>query len=240
MCCSKCTNMPTTAQLRSVLKSQCASLAKHAALHLHLHLHLHMHLLLLLLLQVSYSQQALFSLVSLPFSLKLLWAPLVDSVYYKPFGRRKSWLVPVQLACGLMMLLGARHISSWMGDSYDPAAAAAGAGGAGSGPPPNVTALTAYFLVLYVMMATQDIAVDGWALTMLSRENVGYASTCNSLGQTLGFFLAHVGFLALNDAGICNKYMRSAAAAKEVGMVTLPAFLVFWAVVFLATTLYVW
>ena len=30
-------------------------------------------------------------------------------------------------------------------------------------------------------MATQDIAVDGWALTMLSPENVGYASTCNSV-----------------------------------------------------------
>lgn len=30
--------------------------------------------------QVSYSEQAIFSLVSLPFSLKLLWAPLVSFV----------------------------------------------------------------------------------------------------------------------------------------------------------------
>eukprot|EP00953_Heterococcus_sp_UTEX-ZZ885_P015306 8621-Heterococcus_DN1.PRE.1 len=89
-------------------------------------------------------------------------------------------------------------------------------------------------------MATQDIAVDGWALTMLSRENVGYASTCNSLGQTMGFFLAHVGFLALNDAGICNKYLRSEGHASDSGMVSLSSFLVFWAVIFLATTLFVW
>lgn len=54
----------------------------------------------------------------------------------------------------------------------------------------------------------QDIAVDGWALTMLSRENVGLASTCNAVGQTLGFFISQVGFLALYDASVCNKYFR--------------------------------
>lgn len=37
---------------------------------------------------VSYTDQAFFSFVFWPFSLKLLWAPLVDSVYYSRFGRR--------------------------------------------------------------------------------------------------------------------------------------------------------
>ena len=31
----------------------------------------------------------------------------------------------------------------------------------------------------------QDVAVDGWALTMLKPKNVGYASTCNSVGQVI-------------------------------------------------------
>ncbi|XP_035709815.1 acetyl-coenzyme A transporter 1-like [Folsomia candida] len=44
----------------------------------------------------NYSDQAIFSLVSWPFNLKLLWAPLVDAIYWKRMGRRKSWLVPVQ------------------------------------------------------------------------------------------------------------------------------------------------
>ena len=57
-------------------------------------------------------------------------------------------------------------------------------------------------------MVHQDIAVDGWALTMLSRENVGFASTCNTIGQTLGFFISQVGFLALYDPDVCNKYFR--------------------------------
>ena len=36
---------------------------------------------------VSYDDQAMFSLVSWPFSLKLFWAPIVDSVYLSSFGR---------------------------------------------------------------------------------------------------------------------------------------------------------
>lgn len=43
----------------------------------------------------SYSSLSLFSMVSIPFSLKLLWAPLVDSLYVKSIGRRKTWLVRI-------------------------------------------------------------------------------------------------------------------------------------------------
>ena len=41
----------------------------------------------------SYSSLSVFSMVSIPFSLKLLWAPIVDSVYIRKVGRRKTWLV---------------------------------------------------------------------------------------------------------------------------------------------------
>lgn len=37
---------------------------------------------------VSYRDQAFFSFVFWPFSLKLLWAPLVDALYFTRFGRR--------------------------------------------------------------------------------------------------------------------------------------------------------
>lgn len=37
---------------------------------------------------VSYKDQAFFSFVFWPFSLKLLWAPLVDALYLTRFGRR--------------------------------------------------------------------------------------------------------------------------------------------------------
>ena len=37
---------------------------------------------------------------------------------------------------------------------------------------PDVPSLTAVFFLLYFLAATQDIAVDGWALTMLRQENI--------------------------------------------------------------------
>eukprot|EP01034_Spumella_vulgaris_P021379 gene21379-27409_t len=86
-------------------------------------------------------------------------------------------------------------------------------------------------------MATQDIAVDGWALTMLSRDNVGMASMCNSVGQTIGIFLANQGFIALSDAHWCHKYL---GMEQGTSLITLAGFMHFWGYVFLITTLGVW
>ena len=37
----------------------------------------------------------------------------------------------------------------------------------------NVAAITALYFLLVLLAATQDIAVDGWALTLLSKKHVG-------------------------------------------------------------------
>ena len=55
--------------------------------------------------KVAYKDQATFSLVFWPFSMKLLWAPIVDTAYFSRFGRRKSWLVPVQYLMGIFLLI---------------------------------------------------------------------------------------------------------------------------------------
>lgn len=54
--------------------------------------------------QLSYSQLATFALASYPYSLKLLWSPIVDAVYFPSIGRRKSWIIPMQVIIGSMML----------------------------------------------------------------------------------------------------------------------------------------
>ncbi|KAJ1564718.1 hypothetical protein HK096_006618, partial [Nowakowskiella sp. JEL0078] len=46
----------------------------------------------LLKAKLSYADIALFSLSGYPYSLKLLWSPIVDSLYLKSVGRRKSWI----------------------------------------------------------------------------------------------------------------------------------------------------
>ena len=172
---------------------------------------------------IGYRQQAMFSLVSWPFSIKLLWAPIVDSMYSRTFGRRKSWLVPVQYMIGICMILLSYTVDVLMGEGNLP---------------PNVFLLTVFFLVLHFLAATQDIAVDGWALTMLSRENVGYASTCNSVGQTTGFFLGYTIFLALESKEFCNTYLR--VEPQETGVLELSAFLFFWGLIFITVTTAIW
>ena len=171
---------------------------------------------------VSYEGLSLFSLVSMPFSLKLFWAPLVDSVYFKSIGRRKTWLIPVQILTGIVMLVAAPYVDGWMGHTPDSTAADVSSEEDIGGP--QVAVLTAFFLFLYFLMATQDIVVDGWALTMLSRENVGYASICNSIGQSFGFFLANQGFIALSDATWCQRYLgteEGATVATLSGFMTI-------------------
>ncbi|XP_034832328.1 acetyl-coenzyme A transporter 1 [Maniola hyperantus] len=168
---------------------------------------------------ITYTQQAEFSFVNWPFSVKLLWAPIVDAIFWPEFGRRKTWLVPVQYLIGIGMIIMSHSVSSWLGSESEP---------------PSMMILTMSFLMLNFLAATQDIAVDGWALTMLKRCNVGHASTCNTVGQTAGFFLGYVLFLALESPYFCNKYLRT--VPEDTGLVTLSSFLLFWGWVFIVTT----
>lgn len=168
---------------------------------------------------ITYTQQAEFSFVNWPFSVKLLWAPIVDAIFWPEFGRRKTWLVPVQYLIGIVMIIMSSSITDWLGSDNTA---------------PSMIILTVSFLLLNFLAATQDIAVDGWALTMLKRCNVGHASTCNTVGQTAGFFLGYVLFLALESPYFCNKYLRT--EPEEFGLVTLSSFLLFWGWVFIVTT----
>lgn len=170
---------------------------------------------------VNYKQQAMFSFVYWPFSLKLLWAPIVDAAFMENLGRRKTWLVPVQYLIAAFMLLLSVKVDDLL-----------------NGDVPNVPLLTVVFFSLNFLAATQDIAVDGWALTMLQRRNVGYASTCNSVGQTAGYFVGNVILLAFSSPDFCNKYIRS--IHQDTGLITLSGFLFFWGIIFLITTTLVW
>jgi PAT family acetyl-CoA transporter-like MFS transporter 1 len=166
----------------------------------------------------SYNANAIFALCSWPFSLKLLWAPIVDSCFLRRFGRRKSWIVPVQSLAGVLMVCGANFVERQLGLDLVHSL----------GESINVRGVTAFFFVLYFLMATQDIAVDGWALTMLSKKNRGRGPICNSIGQNIGYFLSFVGFLALNDAESCEILWRPLLGLKsnpEKGLVSLGFFI---------------
>jgi PAT family acetyl-CoA transporter-like MFS transporter 1 len=143
-----------------------------------------------------YSTQALFALATWPFSLKLLWAPLVDAIYHPVFGRRKSWIIPCQLIAGLLLISTAKACA----DMLDPSSS--------SVVPLDATFLTAIFFAIFFMLSTQDIALDAWALTMLSKKNRGLGPICNSIGQNIGVFISYTGFLTFSDPKLSDKYWR--------------------------------
>lgn len=153
----------------------------------------------------SYGAVGVFSYATLPFSLKLFWAPIVDTVYHPDVGRRKSWIVPIQIISGLLMIMLSFVVDELVSNG-------------------RILLLTSLFFVLILLYATQDIAVDGWALELLSPENLSYASTAQSVGQSVGFFLSFTVFLALQSS---------------FG-VTLGTYLCCWGVIFIVASFWLW
>lgn len=162
---------------------------------------------------LSYSQLATFALSSYPYSLKLLWSPIVDAVFFKRIGRRKSWIIPMQLVVGSLMLYISLNVQKLMAN-----------------PAANLTELTFVFTLLVTLSATQDIAVDGWALTLLSHDCLSYASTCQTIGLNTGFFASFTVFLAFNSETFAHKW--------GIPVLTLSAYLRFWSVVCYCVTIW--
>ncbi len=133
-----------------------------------------------------------------PWLLKPLWSPLVDRYHLPRLGRRRSWLLPMQLLLSLSML----------------AAAAVGTQG--------LLALAVVVLVMNLFAATLDIAVDGLAVDVLRRTELGHGNTAQVVGYKLGM-LSGGGLLLwasprLGDTGV---FVAMAATAAVVFALTL-------------------
>lgn len=162
---------------------------------------------------LSYSQLATFALAGYPYSLKLLWSPIVDSVYFPSIGRRKSWIIPMQCIVGSLMLYISLNVQKLLDD-----------------PAENITELSLIFTSLVFFSATQDIAVDGWALTLLSQDCLSYASTCQTIGLNTGFFASFTVFLAFNSEAFAMRW--------GVPHITLAGYLKFWSIACYGVTIW--
>ncbi len=123
----------------------------------------------------------LFSLFALPWALKFLWAPFIDRV-----GRRKHWIVGLQSAsCFLFAAL-----AIW-GSSDD------------------YVLLAWAFFATNVIAATQDIASDGMAVTLLTSRERGWGNGFQVAGYRVGmimgggFILMGFGFLGWRGMFFC-------------------------------------
>jgi RhtX/FptX family siderophore transporter len=124
----------------------------------------------------SLGQIGLSSLLAMPWALKFLWAPTVDRRWSPRVGRRRSWIIPLQLASvAILAVVGA-------------------AGGAASMP-----TLMAAVLILNLLAATQDIATDGLAVDLLAPSERGFANGLQVAGYRVGMIIGGGVLLVLHD-----------------------------------------
>jgi len=142
----------------------------------------------LYLRQAGWSRTAIgfYSLLGLPWILKPLWAPLVDRFSWTALGRRKSWILPCVIGSAVLALL------------------------LGPQEPQPARALTCLLLIVLginLVAATQDIAVDGLAVDILSEGERGPGNAAQVVGFKVGMLCTGGILLAFSGQlgwkGIC-------------------------------------
>ena len=118
---------------------------------------------------IEKSTIGLLSLVFLIYSLKVLWAPLVDRLkvpIFNIFGQRKSWLFLSQFITGLIIVL-----ISFVG------------------PKESLNIFVYLILAIGFFSATQDICADALRIELVEKRELGEASAVYVIGWRIGAIL---------------------------------------------------
>ncbi len=116
----------------------------------------------------------LMALVGLPYTLKFVWAPVLDRFTIPVFGRRRGWLI---IAQSLLML------------------SIIGLGLTRPGNSPMMVAAVAFLVTFF--SASQDIVVDAYRREDIPDEELGFASSLYINGYRMGMLLAGGGGLIM-------------------------------------------
>ena len=144
----------------------------------------------------------LFAAVGILYSLKFLWAPVVDGLpvpaLTKWIGRRRSWMLMSQLllVCALLGL-------SWSDPSAD-------------------LARFAWFAVLVAFAsATQDIVIDAYRIEAVELKVQGAMAASYQTGYRLGLVVAGAGALFIAQLVSWQAAYEAMAACMVIGIVTV-------------------
>jgi MFS transporter, PAT family, beta-lactamase induction signal transducer AmpG len=145
----------------------------------------------------SLGEIGLASLLTLPWALKFLWAPMVDRYSIAGIGKRKSWIVPLQLMA--VVILAALALSP----AVD-----------------SMTVLMGAVLLLNLVAATQDIATDGLAVELLEPKERGFANGLQIAGYRVGMIVGGGVLLILHDR--LGSSLTFLAMAALTALATVP------------------
>ena len=152
--------------------------------------------------EVSRTAIGFFSWVGLTYSIKVLWAPVVDRVALpgltRRLGRRRGWMLlgMIGIAIGLI-------------------------GMAGVDPAQDLARMAAFALLVAFSSATQDIAVDAYRIEAVEIERQGAMAATYQLGYRLALLVAGGGALAMADATTWRLTYMVMAGFTLIGMVTV-------------------
>jgi PAT family beta-lactamase induction signal transducer AmpG len=140
----------------------------------------------------------IFTLVGLPYALKFLWAPLMDRVVPPWLGRRRGWMLVMQL--GVAIGLATMAVI-------------------GPGDRPEI--LGALALVVAFLSASLDIVFDAYRTDLLLRPERGFGAAVWVNGYRFALLLASAGALLLaGHIGWQNTYLLL-AGLMATGVVTI-------------------
>lgn len=121
-----------------------------------------------------------FSLVSLPYTLKIFFAPIIDSCpvpfLTRSVGQRKSWIILSQIFLA----------------SFIFALAIAGLEN-------NLTAIAVFSFLAAFASASQDVVIDGYRIELIEKEDQGLAAGFYVYGYRIGMLISGAGALALAE-----------------------------------------
>ena len=139
----------------------------------------------------------LFALVGLPYTLKFFWAPVVDRFTLPLLGRRRGWLIVVQL-----LLMASISALGWTQPAVNPLAVAVAA------------------LLVTFFSATQDIVIDAYRREALADRELGLGSSLYVNGYRVAMLLASGGGLILADFIPFSLVYQIMAAVMLLGILT--------------------
>jgi len=142
----------------------------------------------------------LFSFVTLPYSLKVFWAPFLDRYALPGLGRRRGWLLAMQgVMAGALVLL------------------------ARSQPHLDLLRVVILALAVAVASATFDIAVDAWRAEALEQKQLGLGNSIHIaayrmamlvsgglaliLAQAFGWRVTYLGMALLTLLGMAGTWL---------------------------------
>jgi len=148
---------------------------------------------------LSLSVISVFALATLAYSMKFLWAPLVDRtrvpLLTRWLGHRRSWMIATQL----LVMLGLWLIS-------------------GTNPAASLGLMAAFAVFVGFTAATQDIVIDAWRIEAASVEKQGAMAAAYQWGYRIAMITAGAAPLILAEQFNWNISYAVMAALMAVGV----------------------